>query len=143
MTVTCPCDGHVAEYSTSNHQDNESAQSLTDMLLYMKEKYAVSGKAYHELSMLATSLPRSCELKKRQLELNDQFIVSPIPDGMIGIQQSFRSRLCAQIHILKHAKSSQQQALDNHVRVKLSADGTRIGRKLHVINITFTVLDEG
>ena len=27
--------------------------------------------------------------------------------------------------------------------MKLSADGTWVGRMLHVINITFTVLDEG
>ena len=135
MTVTYPCDGHTAECSTSIHQDNES---LTDMLLYIKEKYAISDIAYHELSMIATSLPRSCALKKRQLDLNDQFIVSPTPNGTIGVQQSLRSRLCARILVLKHAKSSQQLALNNHVRVKLSADGTRIGRKLHVINITFT-----
>lgn len=143
LTVTYPCDRHAAECSTSIHQENESAQSLTDMLLYVKEKYGISDKAYHELSMLASSMPRSCELKKRQLELNNQFVVSPTPDGTIGVQQSLRSRLHARIRVLKHARSSQQQALDKRVRVKLSADGTRIGRKLHVINITFTVLDEG
>ena len=59
------------------------------------------------------------------------------------MQQSLRSRLCAQIRVLKHEKSLHHHALNTHVRVKLSADGTRIGRKLHVINITFNVLDEG
>ena len=94
LTVTYPCDGHTAECSTSIHQDNES---LTDMLLYIKEKYAISDIAYHELSMIATSLPQSCALKKRQLDLNVQFIVSPTPNGTIGVQQSLRSRLCARI----------------------------------------------
>lgn len=33
---------------------------------------------------------------------------------------------------------------ENHkIRVKLSGDGTNIGKRLHVINVTFTVLDEG
>ena len=90
LTVTYPCDGHTAECSTSNQlqRDDESEKSLTDMLLYVKEKYGISDKAYHELSMLASSMPRSCELKKRQLELNDQFVISPTPDGTIGVQQS-------------------------------------------------------
>ena len=113
------------------------------MLHYVKEKYGISDKAYHELSMLASSMPRSCELKKRQLELNDQFVISPTPDGTIGVQQSLHSRLRARIRVLKQARLSQQQTLDKHIRVKLSADGTMIGRKLHVINITFTLLDEG
>lgn len=29
------------------------------------------------------------------------------------------------------------------MRVKLSGDGTNIGKKLHVINITFAMLNEG
>ena len=29
------------------------------------------------------------------------------------------------------------------IRVKLSGDGTNIGKHLHVINFTFTLLDEG
>lgn len=29
------------------------------------------------------------------------------------------------------------------IRVKLSGDGTQIGKRLHVVNFTFTVLDEG
>ena len=36
-------------------------------------------------------------------------------------------------------KSSSQ----NKVRVKLSGDGTNVGKHLHVINITFTILEEG
>ena len=60
--------------------------------------------------MLASSMPRSHVLNKWQLELNDQFLVSSTPDGTIGVQQSLHS----QIRVLKHAKSSQQQALDKH-----------------------------
>ena len=67
-----------------------------------------------------SSYATACVHKKRQLELNDQFI-DPTPDGTIGIYQSLHSRLYAQIRVLKHAKLSQQQELNNqcHVRVKL------------------------
>ena len=143
LTIISPQNAGEIECSTSSHKEDESAQSLRDMLLYIKEKYGISDKAYHELSMLVTSMPRSCTLMKRQHELNGLFVVSPTPDSTVGVQQSLRSRLCTRIRVLKHANSSQLQTLSKHVRVKLSADGTRVGRKLHVINITFTVLDEG
>ena len=32
---------------------------------------------------------------------------------------------------------------DGTIRVKVSGDGTRIGKRLHVTNFTFTILDEG
>ena len=32
---------------------------------------------------------------------------------------------------------------DKRVRIKLSGDGTYIGKRLHVVNFTFTILDEG
>ena len=31
--------------------------------------------------------------------------------------------------------------INKMVRVKLSGDGTRIGKRLHVVNFTFTLLD--
>ena len=143
LTIICPQNAGEIECSTSSHKEDESAQSLRDMLLYVKEKYGISDKAYHELSMLVTSMPQSCMLKKRQHELNGLFVVSPTPYGTVGVQQSLRSRLCTRIRVLKHANLSQLQTLSKHVRVKLSADGTRVGRKFHVIKITFTMLDEG
>ena len=57
LIVSYPSDGHAAECSTSSHQDSKSPQSITDMLLYVKEKYGISDKAYHELSMLVSSMP--------------------------------------------------------------------------------------
>ena len=32
---------------------------------------------------------------------------------------------------------------DKKVRVKLTGDGTNIGKHLHVVNFAFTILDEG
>lgn len=32
---------------------------------------------------------------------------------------------------------------DQKVRVKLTGDGTNIGKHLHVVNFVFTILDEG
>lgn len=43
----------------------------------------------------------------------------------------------------KVQKLHQVQNFSKKVRVKLSGDGTNIGKRLHVINFTFTLLDEG
>ena len=128
-------DEHAAECSMSNHQDSESAVYNWYAVLCQRS-YCISDKVYHELSMLVSSMPRSCELKNGSLSL----MISP--GGTISVQQSLHSRLCARIHALKNEISLQHQALNTHVRVELSAGGTRIGRKLHV-NITKLIWTTG
>ena len=46
-------------------------------------------------------------------------------------------------NLIKNTPSNAAFKLDHKIRVKLSGDGTNIGKRLHVINITFTMLDEG
>ena len=43
----------------------------------------------------------------------------------------------------KVAPKDEQFRTEQKIRVKLSGDGTNIGKRLHVINFTFTLLDEG
>ena len=43
----------------------------------------------------------------------------------------------------KVAPKDAQFKTQKKIRVKLSGDGTNIGKHLHVINFTFTLLDEG
>ena len=52
------------------------------------------------------------------------------------MQQSLRSRLTARLQSLTLCPGEK-------VQIKLSGDGTSIGRNLHVINFTFTLLNEG
>ncbi len=66
----------------------------------------------------------------------------PKPGDTVGVQQSIQLRLETRLKVMiknGQVKSSSQ----NKVRVKLSGDGTNVGKHLHVINITFTILEEG
>lgn len=103
--------------------------------LYVKDKFSLSHQAYHELTLLSGDLPRSYNIKKLTKELNSKYNISPLPGDLIGVQQKLKDRL------LVHLPSSCMQG--ETVRLKLSGDGTAIGRNLHVINFTFTLLDSG
>ena len=45
--------------------------------------------------------------------------------------------------LIKNSPSNSAFKENHKIRVKLSGDGTNIGKRVHVINVTFTVLDEG
>ena len=63
------------------------------MMLYIKDKHNVSGRAYHELASLCKQMPRHYKLKHKIMELNSLWNISPTPDGTCGVQQSLRERL--------------------------------------------------
>ena len=47
-------------------------------------------------------------------------------------------------HAALHSTSSDSRLFtDSTVRVKLTGDGTRLGKHLHVVNFAFTILEEG
>ena len=63
----------------SGHQrnaDNSSTDPDLLNLLYAKERFGMPNAAYHELSMLFPTLPRSNHLNERVKELNKQWKVS-------------------------------------------------------------------
>lgn len=62
-------------------------------MLYVKDRFNVSGQAYHEMASLCKQLPRHYRLKQRISELNDEWEIIPTPIGTTGVQQSLQSRL--------------------------------------------------
>ena len=116
--------------------------ALTDspqLALYVKDRFGLSDTAYHELAMICEQLPRLSKLKKLAKNLNSQWEIKPCPENS-GIQQSLKLRLITRIqHLLKGEKISVGEKL----QVKLSGDGTKVCRKLNLINFTFTLLNEG
>lgn len=59
---------------------------------------------------------------------------------MSGWEKSLESRLTVRIKVLLKEKQIKSGEV---VQVKLTGDGTRICRKLNLINFCFTVLNEG
>ena len=75
--------------------------------------------------------------------MNSLWNIIPTPNGILGVQQSLEDRLTIRLSRLlaispEDAVFKQKKML----RVKLSGDGTRIGKRLHVTNFTFTILDD-
>ncbi len=108
------------------------------MMLFIKDKFNVSGRAYHELAKVCKSMPRHYKLQQRTKELNAQWNIWPTPNGTCGVQQSLKDRLSQRVHHLHHTASPDAEFRTHHsLRIKLSGDGTNI----HVINFTFTLLE--
>ena len=68
-------------------------QDIVSMMLYVKDRYHISGSAYHEMASLCHQMPRHYCLKQRISELNAQWNIHPTPEGTEGVQQSLLERL--------------------------------------------------
>ena len=113
------------------------------MMLLIKDSYNVSSDAYHEFAKLTKEMPRHYRLKKQISELNCLWKIVPTPDGS-GIQQSLGDRLQGRLtHLVSNTPDDADFKVKKKVRVKLSGDGTFVGNRLHMVNFTFTILDEG
>ena len=131
--------GHLQE-----KENREDASTVISLVLYAKDRYGISNTAYHELSMLNPSLPRTNQLCKHTKELNQQWKIDAAPGDKKGVQQSLSSRLTERVKILvRTANSDSPFRHTKTVRVKLTGDGTYLGSKIHVVTFGFTVLDEG
>lgn len=71
----------------------EKEADIVSMMLYIKDRYNISGNAYHELASLCNEMPRHYRLKDRISELNSKWHIVPTPEGTVGVQQSFEERL--------------------------------------------------
>ena len=73
----------------------EQEADLVSMMLHVKDKYNISGSAYHELASLCREMPRHYRLKQRIAELNSKWNIVPTPEGTVGVQQRLQERLTA------------------------------------------------
>ena len=66
------------------------------------------------------------------------------PDDTIGVQQNIGERLQIRMKtLIENTPANATFKMKQKIRVKLSGDGTNVGKRLHLINFTFTLLDEG
>ena len=118
-------------------------QKVTVCVLFFTSriKFSVSNEAFHELSMVS-NLPNSSQINSLTCTLNEDFSICSTPNGVVGVQQSLWERLMVRLTHLND-KSSEQGDVPNTIRIKLTGDGTQIARGLSVVNINFTMLEEG
>ena len=148
-----PCTLLVENIDTGNREildincgkyskQDETVAKDVHSALYVKDKYCVSNTAFHELSMLS-NLPNSSEVKKLTQALNSKFEIRNTPNGVVGVQQSLRKHVTACLTHLVEKRLADGIEIPDTFRIKLTGDGTQIARGLSVVNIAFTILEEG
>ena len=125
--------------STTLERAQTPSDNLVEKTLYIKERFNMSNIVYHELAMVNNALPRSYALTKMVKELDSQSIIRPTPGTTVtGVQQSLTERLRKRIQCL--AKSEPSFAPNQHIRVKITSDGTCISHSMHAVVIAFTII---
>ena len=117
------------------------ANDTVNFALFVKDKFCLSDEGYHEISLLSRELPRLHTVKKLTKSLNSQASVTPTV-GVVGVEQKLQDRLI--LHLTEMQRKGELDSLlrdNNCIRIKLSDDGTQVGRSVHVINFTFTFVD--
>lgn len=107
--------------------------------MYLKDKFNISNEAWHELAMKANDVPKMYGMKKRISQLNSRWNLKPIPGDAEGVQIGFQDSLKENVQKLKR---SGILCKGETIKIKLSGDGTNIGKRLTVVNFAYTILNE-
>ena len=110
------------------------------MLLYIKDKFNISNKAWHELASVSKGLPTTYNLRQRFEHLNKSWNIYPTPNSTEGVQVKLRDVLEEQVRRLIKSR----QIVDGEtINIKISGDGTNVGKRLQLLNVTFSIINEG
>ena len=74
-------------------------------------------------------MPTRYKVKKRIAEIYTMWNIRPTPNGTVGVQQSLEDRLRPRISQLLKASPPNVPYRANKTRIKLSGDGTWIGKR--------------
>ena len=131
------------EYAINEQLQKEDVDMLS-MMVYVKDRFSVSGSAYHEMARVCKKMPRHYKLKQKIAELNTMWDIKPTPNGVLGVQQSLEPQLRKRVKSLcENTPSDAPFKTNGKLRVKLSGDSTNMGKRIQVENFTYTLLDEG
>ena len=130
-------DGSVIK-SEKPRSTTDDSDAISKQTLYVKEKFNISNTAYQELSMIHPPLPRWCALNKISKQIDSSSTIRPTPGPMLGVQQSLTQRLKLRLeYLVKMYPSIKEEPL---IRVKITGDGTKVSRSMHILVIAFTIL---
>ena len=96
-------------------------RDMLSMMIFVKDRFNVSGKAYHEMAKVCRAMPRHYKLKQKIAELNPLWDIHPTPAGITGVQQALEPRL--RHRIMQLQKSTPENATfkcNSTLKVKLS-----------------------
>lgn len=115
---------------------SEEQLQLLNMMFFIKDKCNVSSRAYQELAKVYKFMPRYYKIQERIAELITLWQIKPTPNGTCGVQQSLEGRLRRVEHLHTISNPGAFFRKERCLHVKLSGNGTNIGKRLHVVNFT-------
>lgn len=144
LTVYDPSLGSTVDITLHSEEvvDTTTYNCDVDHGVYVKDKFNISDRAYHELTQTYSTLPSSYVVKRRLSELNKQFNIQVITKGKYtAVYQSITERIVFYLNNMSDA-SLKEVSKDGKVCIKLSADGTKMGKHIHVVNFVFCIIGE-
>ena len=106
-------------------------------VLYIKDRFGISHAAYNELAMVCKNLPRRHQLQSSNNQLNSSYSIYPIPGKLIGFHQS----ICHLLDMAKKRHAAEKFPIPDKIKFKLPGDWIWLGKRIHVVNFTFTLPD--
>lgn len=122
-------------------------ENLKDHVVKVMDKNGISQHAYHELTMIDRSLPRSWVIKRHIQEMNETFRPS-ISDVIynekkVGIQMKLSEVLTSHIiSAIDNCRLPDTVIQSKCIRVKISGDGTNCGKRKKLLAVTATIVDD-
>lgn len=139
-TISLVEEGELQLHPSSEPKEvTDSDLDDINMWVYIKDKFNISNEAWHELAMKCKDMPTKYKLNKHLSELNSKWKLTATPGEAEGVQISFKDSLQEQISRLQ---KSGILNMDTTIKVKISGDGTNIGKRLKLENVTYTILNE-
>lgn len=129
--------GNKVELKYESNINDKAAKLSVDKALHLKDSLCISDMAYKRLAKNLKQLPSLKKVKKRAKEIDDLFPVQTF-DDMIGAWQPLREKIKFAVDDMR--QKHKDEPVPNEIVVKISGDGTRIGKRIHCVNITFRVV---
>lgn len=121
-------------------KDKKDEMDLMTILL-IKDLYGISHKGYLKLAS-SSSLPSLKAIKAKSDELNKRFSIMQLPNTS-GVFEPFQVKLLRMLEIISAVEKKEHRQIISHLSelgISISGDGTWVGKRLEVVNISFTLI---
>jgi hypothetical protein len=120
--------------------EKQDTKNIVQKCLFFKDKYLVSDFVYRALQTnISSDLPPLNSIIRYRNYLNNLFEFKYFENGIfVNIQDKIKT--VVKSFILKNLNFEEVDL--SAIKIKLSADGTQIGRFIKIINITFTIIND-
>ena len=133
------CDGNEDGDANCGGGLSEEKLELIRLLILIKDENNMSDRAYAAIASI-TDLPTLYSLKAEMDKANKSVVFHKTLGTEPGVERDLEAMLKEKIEVL--AEEGVVGREKNKIYVKLSGDGTQVGKKNHFVNIACTVLND-